>query len=211
MRWLKKAVVFSFIAVLMILISSCADTDAEGNQKISMTDEQNVVKEPLTVSKAEVAEGGFVYRLASEKSVYAEGEKVEVYAELEYVGDEPEIKIAHAASPFSFPMKEKTRNFEIDYKMSEPRIVTTLKKGVPLKSRYEGSGGYGSQDPKEYVDFIKAVHKASKTGTLPWGNYLVSGLASFEPIYESDETQVNESLHLKAEIEFIVEKPENKE
>ena len=50
-----------------------------------------------------------------EKSVYAEGEIVEVYAELEYVGDEAEIKIAHATSPFYFPTKEKTRNFSIRY------------------------------------------------------------------------------------------------
>ncbi|MGM0885294.1 MAG: hypothetical protein ACQEXQ_30175, partial [Bacillota bacterium] len=73
----------------------------------------------------------------------------------EYVGEEQEIEIAHAASPFSFPMKEKTRGFEIGYMMEQPRIVTTLKKGVPLRKQYKGGGGYGSQDPKEYVDSLK--------------------------------------------------------
>ncbi|GGE02440.1 hypothetical protein [Paenibacillus nasutitermitis] len=117
---------------------------------------KNIVKEAQIGPKAEAAEDGFLYRLVSEKSVYAEGERVELYAELEYVGEEPEIEIAHAASPFSFPMKEKTRGFEIGYMMDQPRLVTTLKKGEPLREQYKVSGGYGSQDPKEYVDFIKA-------------------------------------------------------
>jgi hypothetical protein len=134
-----------------------------------------------------------------------------VYAELEYMGDEPEIKIAHAASPFSFPMKEKTRNFEIGYMMNQPRLVTVLKKGTPLRKRYVFSGGYGTQDPKEYVDFFKAVAEASQEGTMPWGDYQIFGSADFEPKYGSEESQENESLRLKTEIEFIVKKPKNNE
>lgn len=151
--------IFVIISTIAFLLAGCS-----GDSKL---DEQNVVKEPSIVSKAEVSEGDFVYRLLSEKSEYSEGEKVEVYAELEYVGDEPEIKIAHAASPFSFPMKEKTRNFEIGYMMNLPQFVTVLKKGMLLRERYEGGGGYGSQDPKEYVDFIKALEETFKKGTLP--------------------------------------------
>lgn len=45
-------------------------------------------------------------------------------------------------------------------------------------------------------------------GTLPWGDYQVSGLADFEPLYK--ESQENETLRLKAEIEFILEKIEKK-
>jgi hypothetical protein len=82
---------------------------------------------------------------------------------------------------------------------------------MPLRERYEGGGGYGSQDPQEYVDFIKAVAEASKKGTLPWGEYQVFGSADFEPIYGSEESQENESLRLKTEIEFIVKKPKNNE
>jgi hypothetical protein len=191
------------ISTITFLLAGCS-VDAK-------LDEQKVVKEPPIGSKAEVAEGDFVYRLVSEKSAYAEGEKVEVYAELEYMGDEPEIKIAHAASPFSFLMKEKTRNFDIGNKINQPSIVTVMKKEMPLRERYEGGGGYGSQDPQEYVDFIKAVAEASKKGTLPWGEYQVFGSADFEPIYGSEESQENESLRLKTEIEFIVKKPKNNE
>lgn len=191
------------IFTISFLLAGCSE-DAK-------PDEQNVVKEPTIGSQAEVAEGVFVYRLVSEKLVYAEGEKVEVYAELEYVGDKPEIKIAHAASPFSFPMKEKTRGYDLLYMMNQPRIVTLLKKGEPLREPFKGAGGYGSQDPKDYVDFMKSVAEASKKGMLPWGEYHVFGSADFEPIYGSEESQDNERISLKAEIEFIVEKPKNNE
>lgn len=192
---INRGVFLIIISTIVFLLAGCSEDAKPG--------EQNIVEEPPIDSKAEVAEGDFIYRLVSEKSVYAEGEKVEVYAELEYVGDEPEIAIAHAASPFYFPLKEKTRNFEIIYGMDEPLVVTELKKGVPLREQYKGGGGYDSQDPKEYIDFIKAVMEVSQKGTLPWGDYLMSGLASFNAIYDSEE---NQKIDLKAEIEFIVEK-----
>ncbi|MDQ0887956.1 hypothetical protein QFZ81_003044 [Paenibacillus sp. V4I9] len=99
------------ISTFAVLLSGCS-----GDAKL---DEQNV-KESAIGYKTEVTEGDFVYRLVSEKSVYTEGEKVEVYAELEYVGDEAEVKIGHAISPFYFPTKEKTRNFDIRYGMQQP-------------------------------------------------------------------------------------------
>lgn len=186
---------------LLIIISAIAFvlTGCSGDAKV---DGQNTEKEAQIRLKAEAAENEFVYRLVSEKSVYAEGERVELYAELEYVGEEHEIEIAHAASPFSFPMKEKTRGFEIGYLMEQPRIVTTLKKGEPLREQYKGGGGYGSQDPKEYVEFIKAVAEASRKGSLPSGEYEVTGGAEFEPISGSTK---NENIRMNAKIEFIVE------
>lgn len=192
---------------LLIIISAVAFVLA-GCSGDAKADEQNIVKEAQTGPKADAAEDDFVYRLVSEKSVYAEGERVELYAELEYVGEEQEIEIAHAASPFSFPMKEKTRGFDIGYMMEQPRIVTTLKKGEPLREQYKGGGGYGSQDPKEYVDFIKAVAEASRKGSLPSGEYEVAGVAEFEPLSGSTK---NEVIRMNAKIEFIVGESKNNE
>lgn len=192
---------------LLIIISAIAFVLAgcSGHPKV---DGQNIVKEAQIGPKAEATEGDFVYRLVSEKSVYAESERVELYAELEYVGEEKEIEIAHAASPFSFPMKEKTRGFEIGYGMDQPRIVTTLKKGEPLREQYKGGGGYGSQDPKEYIDFIKTVAEASRKGSLPTGEYEVTGGAEFEPQFGSTK---NEHIHMNVKIEFIVGESKNNE
>ncbi len=190
------------ISTFAVLLSGCS-----GDVKY---DEQNVKESPIgSKAKAEVTEGDFVYRLVSEKSVYAEGEKVEVYAELEYIGAEAEVKIAHANSPFYFPTKEKMRNFDIRYGMHQPARMTVLKKGLPLRERFVPRGGYSPEDPKEYVDFINVVWEASKKGTLLWGDYQVSGSANFDPLNDSMVSQ--KSLRLNAEIEFFIEKPKNNE
>ncbi|MDR6554047.1 hypothetical protein [Paenibacillus qinlingensis] len=189
------------ILTVVFLLAGCS-SDEKPN-------EHNVKELPIRSHAKVVAEGDFVYRLVSEKSVYTEGEKVEVYAELEYVGDEPEIKIAHADSPFYFPMKEKTRNYDIGYGMKEPLRVTVLKKGIPLREIFKPRGGYSSDDQKEYVDYIKALWEASNKGTLLQGDYQVAGTAMFNPLNESMVSQ--ESFRLNAEIEFLVEKPKNKE
>jgi hypothetical protein len=87
------------------------------------------------------------------------------------VGEEQEIQIAHAASPFYFSMTERTRGFDINYAMDQPRIVTTLKKGE-----------YTEHNSKEHVDFVKSVFEAIQKGTLPSGEYEVSGRAAFKPL-----------------------------
>lgn len=155
---------------------------------------------------AEIVEGDFSYRLVSKKSVYTEGEKVEIYAELEYIGEKSEIKISHAASPFYFPMEEKIRDYAIGYYMQMPKVVTTLKKGEPLREKYKAGGLYSSSHSQEYIDFIDSVWEAFENGTLPWGAYQISGSAEFVPIYEEDRE--GENVQIEAEIGFFVSKNE---
>ena len=75
-----------------------------------------------------MTDGDFVYRLVSEKEKYERGDQVQVYGELEYIGEKDEITIGHAASAFYFPMKELTRDYNISYAMNEPYITTKLKR-----------------------------------------------------------------------------------
>ena len=75
---------------------------------------------------------GFVYRLSTEKDVYDEFGDTAIFAELMYVGEKNSIDIYHAASPFYFPLEERTRGFEIDYAMDDPLLTALLIKGEPL-------------------------------------------------------------------------------
>ncbi|MFB5282145.1 MULTISPECIES: hypothetical protein [Peribacillus] len=55
-------------------------------------------------------------------------------------------------------------------------LSTTLLKGELLRKEYTGgAGGYGSQDNKEYVDFMKQIIKKEFRS----GNYVVNGVADF--------------------------------
>ncbi|MFC9542134.1 hypothetical protein ACFTQ7_19990 [Lysinibacillus sp. NPDC056959] len=153
---------------------------------------------------AEVTEGDFVYRLVTEKAEYGENEPLKIYAELEYIGDKKEVKISHAASPFYFPMVETIRNYDISYRMEEPALSTVILKGEPLRTEYRGSGGYGSQDKKEYIEFMKRIMNQE----FPEGYYVVNGIADFHVI-ANEETKQKKEYKLKAQVEFRVNNNSN--
>lgn len=182
-------------AIVMLFITGCAQKGEPAPAKSEPASDQAV-----RPSRAEMKEGDFVYRLVSESERYGQGENPKIYAELEYVGEQDEITIGHAASPFYFPMKELTRNYSIDYMMNEPYITTTLKKGEPLREDYTGSGGYSEQDTKDYQNFIRSL----KDG-FPEGRYVVYGSADFVIHPAEGETgEEPEKYKIQAEIEFEV-------
>lgn len=153
-----------------------------------------------------MTDGDFVYRLVSEKEKYERGDQVQVYGELEYIGEKDEITIGHAASAFYFPMKELTRDYNISYAMNEPYITTKLKKGEPLREYYKIGGGYDSRDDKRYKDFIHSL----KDG-FPGGHYVVYGSADFVIDLQSHGADPGGSngeepkrYKIQAEIEFSV-------
>ncbi|MED4534259.1 hypothetical protein ABET51_10720 [Metabacillus fastidiosus] len=150
-------------------------------------------------TKQEVTEGDFIYRLISEKGEYAENRPVKLYAELEYIGDKEKVEIFHAASPFSFPMLEKTRGYEINYNMDVPLLSTTLVKSEPLRKEYSRSGGYGSEDEEDYVDFMNHI----MNNEFPTGHYIVNGSANFF-LVTNEETKEEKKYNMKAQIEFKV-------
>ncbi|SDI44974.1 hypothetical protein SAMN05192534_1592 [Alteribacillus persepolensis] len=181
---------YRYLTILFIfLLASCnledvnSDTSKGKNNKSSK-------------QVSEVTEDDFIYRLVSEKGQYEANEQVGIYAELEYVGDKDEIKIFHAASPFHFPMYEKTRGYEIGYIMEEPLLTTTITKGEPLREEYKGSGVYSAEDSEEYVNFIEAINDNQFLA----GHYEVNGFADFY-------VQTNDSKReykIKSQVEFKV-------
>jgi hypothetical protein len=177
--------------ITALSLSSCSSTQDVDNNSTRMK------KNEVLNTSVEVYEGDFIYRIVTEKEEYLKNEKVKIYAELEYIGDKDEVTIYHAASPFSFPMVEKTRDFQIDYLMSEPLISTTLVNGKPLHEEYKTSGGYGSEDGKKYIDFMKNfINKG-----FPSGYYVVNGSVNFH--VENAENN-EQDYNIKGQIEFKV-------
>ena len=148
----------------------------------------------------EVREGDFIFRLVSEKKKYEEYEKPEIYAELTYVGQNEEIRISHAASPFSFPIHEKTRGYTVDYAMNTPLLITNLKRGEPYRESYEFAGGYSDQDDEDYVVFVQSIIDHSG---FPKGDYSMEGYANFSIIDDSvtSEKEMNMRLQIGYEVE----------
>lgn len=184
-----------FIGLLLTLFVSGCGAGNNSSDITSKVDSYDVVR-----TAAEVQEGYFVYRLVSEKETYSDSQSVKLYGELEYVGEQEEITIYHAASPFYFPMEEKVRGVEIPYPMPEPLGSTTLLKGKPFRVEYTGSGAYSEEDEKEYVKFMKDFIENG----FPTGYYLVNGYADF--FVQKETNREPDKYHLEAQIDFKVTK-----
>lgn len=181
------------LLALILLIAGCGTADDAGNGASSSSLEDYTVG----ATKAEITDGDFIYRLVSEKEEYASGGPVEIYAELEYVGDQDSIDIYHAGSAFFFPMEEKTRGYQLYYPMNDPLLITTLTKGEPLRESYTGSGGYSDQDTAAYIEFMKQI----TNNQFPTGYYVVNGYADFFT-EQADGAQTN--YDIQAQVDFKV-------
>jgi len=191
---MKKWLVFTWVLALFVFIGGCG-TSGKSNEDLS----KELDKYDIAQSNAEVQDGDFIYRLVSKQEEYSDGQSVTLYGELEYVGEQSEVVIEHAASPFYFPMEEKIHGFDIPYPMPEPLVTTTLKKGEPLRVSYTGSGAYSENDEKAYVDFMKDFIENG----FPTGFYIVNGFADFW-VQKNDHNNEPDRYHIEAQVDFKV-------
>ncbi|WP_202079055.1 hypothetical protein [Caldalkalibacillus salinus] len=184
----------------MLVLASCGGEQVHTNQSHSgHSGEQNEDELKVEETRVEVTQGDFIYRLVTEKAAYKEGENINLYAELEYVGDQDEVVISHAASPFYFPMYEKTRGYQIGYSMPQPLVTTTLTKDEPLRERYKGSGSYGPEDDSEYIAFMKRIMEQD----FPPGFYIVNGSAQFN-VKDDEPGEEDKKYRIEGDIQFKV-------
>ncbi|UVI33067.1 hypothetical protein [Paenibacillus spongiae] len=191
---MKASILLGFMSIL-IFITGCGSKEKQesedpGTVKVDILNKQNAV----------TADGDFIYRLVTEKAEYSLGETVKIYAELEYIGEQDSITIYHAASPFSFPIEERTRGYSIGYNMNTPLLNTTLKRGEPLREEYKNSGGFGETDERAYIDFIKSLWADG----FPAGYYVVDGFADFYVESKVDGEDKEEDYTIKSQIDFTV-------
>ncbi|HIW35013.1 MAG TPA: hypothetical protein IAA29_19735 [Candidatus Paenibacillus intestinavium] len=116
--------------------------------------------------------------MISVKDEYIVGEKVELHAELEYVGQQLEITITHAASPIGISLHEKNSNIGFGYVMDQPLITTILKQGSTFQQEYKFSGFSLNDSTKEY----KELYNQLADGHFPKGEYVITAKAKFTDV-----------------------------
>lgn len=84
--------------------------------------------------------------------------------------------------------------------MAEPLITTILHKDKPFREKYTFSGGYGENDKKEYIKFVKEI----ANNGFPEGKYIIHGKAEFFTHNKNGTDQTNYTLN--ADIGFSVMK-----
>ncbi|MEQ6390709.1 hypothetical protein RZN22_15560 [Bacillaceae bacterium S4-13-58] len=205
----KIGMLFLGIVLLLAACGTSGNTNSDGisangtngdfNNAADITD--IVAEYEVQQTSDEVTEGDFIFHLVSEKDEYKEGEEVEMYGEIEYIGEKDKIDIFHSSSAIFFHLKEEVRGYDIGYAVEDIGLTTTLKKGEPYREDFQKSGGYSeNQDPKDYVDFMKKLFDMEG---LPVGYYTVKGQTDFYVKGESED-ELGEKIQLQSEIDFKV-------
>ena len=183
LRFFKALFIVTFVLSLLV--------GCQQNEETSTVENDSGISDETKTTYSYVRIGDFIYRLSTEKEQYNGEEPIMINAELEYVGDQAQIDITHAASTFYFPIKETTRNYDIPYAMEQPLLHTTLVKGEPLKMTYHGSGGYSEQDKEEVVHFMKQI----MAGDFPTGSYVVEGYVEFTVVETKEPMTIKGTVH----------------
>ncbi|WP_056833046.1 hypothetical protein [Psychrobacillus sp. FJAT-21963] len=179
MTTIKK--IFLLIFILIALVA--CGTAKQDDEQIFSKDNKGIMDD-------------FIFQLKSEKDTYTLNEPLQIYAQLEYVGESDEITIYHASSPFILELKELNTNFDFGYAMDTPLLSSTLKKREPLRIPYSFSGGYNEFSPDDYVQFVNKL----MDGEFPIGRYVITGKTDF--YIETDEAK--QTYNMEQSIEFEV-------
>ncbi len=173
--------------ILAIFLVGCTFNSKLANQEVSK-------------SKDEVKHDDIIFRLVSEKEEYKEGEGVQLYGEIEYVGDKEEVEISR--SSIYFAVEEKIREFEIKQETGDQSILTktTLKKGEPLRIAYEREALYSPKNDSD--SYIKFIQRFIDEG-FPPGYYEVHGHTNLL-IGSEEEGEKREKVKLETTIDFKV-------
>ncbi|WP_096188070.1 hypothetical protein [Evansella halocellulosilytica] len=145
---------------------------------------------------SETEAGDFILRLVSTQEVYDSDEEIDLTAKLKYIGDQDEITITHAMSPFWFEIVETTRGVEIPHAMEMPQLETTLERDKWYEELYEKNGGYIEED--EDSEFIAAFLEGN---AFPSGEYEIELRTDFNTVENGeDEEQHNYTTSLMIQV-----------
>lgn len=135
-----RNVLIGLLTILTISLAACAN------------DENNEVEANNQTVISETEAGDFILRLVSEKAVYEAGEEVTIVGKLKYIGEEEELTISHAESPFWFEFVEVTRGIEIPFSMLEIERETALVQNQWHEKEYQKQTMYNEEDNE--ADFL---------------------------------------------------------
>ncbi|MBY7141769.1 hypothetical protein KFZ56_01400 [Virgibacillus sp. NKC19-3] len=181
------------LTILLIFLAGCGSSDPfDVNESV---DSSELADQEITQTNDETTQDDFIFRLSSEKEQYESGEEVELYGEIEYIGEEDEVTISHAETPFRFSIKEEMRGYEIGYAVSEIGMSRSLTREEPYQEKYEKNAVSGLADsPEGHEAFVEAF--LDHDG-FPVGYYVVNGAASF--------AVDGERYEIEGEVDFKVE------
>jgi len=189
---MNKWLTLFLIVCALSLATSCSISEAQVEKPLIPLNSQ---KHSITSDSNSVQSNDFVLRMISTKEEYIVGEKVELYAELEYVGQHPEITITHAASPIGITLHENNSNIGFGYVMDQPLVTTVIQKEYAFQQEYKFTGLSFDDSKKEY----KELYSQLADGHFPKGEYVMTAIARFNDITndQKDEYEMQVTTSFK--------------
>lgn len=180
---MKKAILF----LGLLIVFGCSNDKPEAAVLNAALQDVGGPQQIITVT-----EDDFNFRLTMEEGQRESNEPLQIYAELEYVGDLSEITIQHAASPISMGLEDLTRQLGFGSVMDQPLVTTTLKKGEAFVETYKFQEVYFGTKDEQYDDVVKQL----KEGRFPTGEYKIHARANFDvpSASEAKRFEMKESL-----------------
>lgn len=188
---MNKWPIFLLVVFCLSITTSCSISEVDHKKPSKLPNSQ---QHSITSDSNSVQHNDFILRMISAKDEYIVGEKVELHAELEYIGQHSEVTITHAASPIGISLHENTKNIGFGYVMDQPLVSTLLKQGSAFQQEYKFSGVFLDTSTNEYMELLNQLAK----GEYPKGDYVITANAKFTDI-SSDK---NEEYEMKVSTSF---------
>ncbi|MBB6444833.1 hypothetical protein [Bacillus benzoevorans] len=153
----KRNVFTMVLLVLLFSLISCSKQDQDQSDKEIIVEKQ---------------EGDFELKLFSQKGRYAAHEKINIYAQVKYIGPKEEVMIEHGGfTPIKYEVVENKRGITIPTVESSILNQTTLKRNQWYTFKFEKSGEV--KEDKFHQEYF------NEEG-FPKGSYTIEAAFSFQ-------------------------------
>jgi hypothetical protein len=140
---------------------------------------------------------GFEVKLFSDKEVYKSTDAIQIWATLEYIGDEDVVTIWHGYPYMGFSLTDG-KDFNVEGIALLVSVSTEIEKGIVYHFYYQKNGGWDANAPDAsfWEDFYK-----EKDLILPAGDYTVTVRSDFSLSNESFDSESGLSCELRIKVE----------
>lgn len=187
------------LLALLLALTCVLSLTACGEQKKNDVTDGAQTEGAATGSGEVVAVGeanGFELKLYADKSTYSTSEEIDLWATLEYKGDQKKIRIWHGEPYITFTISDG-KEFHTGGMIMTILTSTELERGEIYAFLYRKSGGFSESDAD--ADFWKEFY-AEEALKLPAGTYTVTVSGAFHTSQDMRPEEKGPSCSLQIEV-----------
>lgn len=160
--------------VFLLAFAGCQDPQPQERMETDKADDR-AGQSTAAPMEAETTEHDFCLKLYADSRIYRTDEAIQIWATLEYVGDEESVTIWHGDPYIVFSITDGA-DFHVSGFVHDILTSTVLEKGEQYQFDYVKSGGYDTLASD--ADFWEKFYQENDL-KLPAGTYTISASGAF--------------------------------